>query len=71
MPELEEIILEKMKKGKEVPASDIYVEGFDNVEISQALLTLELDSRIELVRFSTLVREDGGLVSVGVYRRIQ
>ena len=70
MSQLEEIILKKIGKER-VLASDLYVRGYDNAELSQALLSLELDGKIELVDFETLVREDGGLVSVGVYRQKQ
>jgi hypothetical protein len=68
MIELEKKVLEKIgdKKRK---ASSIYIEGYDNAEIAQALLSLELDGKVELVDFETLVREDGGLISMGVYKK--
>jgi hypothetical protein len=68
MADLEEILLEKIGD-KEIPVSDIYVEGYDDVEIYQALLTLELFNKIEISKFNTIIREDGGLLSVGVYKK--
>lgn len=70
MSELEEKILEKIGSG-EKSASSLHIRGYGDSEISQALLTLELTDKIELVRFETLVREDGGLVSIGRYRKKQ
>ena len=70
MPKLKEILLEKIGD-KEVPASSLHVGGYEDIEISQALLTLELSGEIELVGYETLVREDGGLVSIGKYRKKQ
>jgi hypothetical protein len=66
---LMDVILEKIGND-EVAASDIYVEGYDDVEIYQALMILELSGEIELTDFHTIVREDGGLISVGIYKKI-
>lgn len=68
MSDLKEIILSKIGN-QEVPASDLYTAGYDDVEVYQALLTLELLDQIELVRFDTVVKEDGGLISIGVYKK--
>ena len=65
---LMDAVLEKIGDD-EVAASDIYVEGYDDVEIYQALMILELSGEIELTDFHTIVREDGGLISVGIYKR--
>ncbi len=65
---LMDAIKERIGDG-EVAASDIYVEGYDDVEIYQALMILELQGEIEQTDFHTIVREDGGLISVGVYKR--
>jgi hypothetical protein len=61
-------LLEKIGND-EVPASDLYVKGYDDVEIYQALMYLKLLNIIELTGFHTIVREDGGLISVGVYKK--
>jgi hypothetical protein len=62
-----ETILKKIGTN-EVPASDIYVKGYDDVEINQALMYLKLLGLIKLTGFHTIMREDGGLISVGVYK---
>lgn len=54
---------------EEVPASDLYMKGYDDVEICQALMYLKLLGLIKLTGFHTIVREDGGLISVGVYKK--
>lgn len=68
MNDLKEILLKKIGD-QEVPASDLYIENYDDVEVYQALLTLELQDKIELVGFNTIVREDGGLISIGIYKK--
>ena len=55
---------------KEVPASDIYINGYDDVEIYQALMYLKLLGLVKRTGFHTIVREDGGLFSVGIYKKI-
>ncbi len=68
MTELEEVILAKIGHRK-MKASSLTLEGYDRADIAQALLSLELAGKVELVEFETLVREDGGLISMGVYRK--
>ena len=54
---------------KEIPASDLDVKGYDNIEIYQALMYLKLLGLVKRTGFHTIVREDGGLFSVGIYTK--
>lgn len=66
--ELMKMVLEEIGND-EMPASDLYFNGYDDVEVYQALMYLKLLGILEMTGFHTIVREDGGLFSVGVYKR--
>ena len=54
---------------KEVLVTGIHISGWDEIQIYQALVALELSGKIRVTGFETIVREDGGLISIGKYKK--
>lgn len=69
MDELQKLILRKIDRESTIKAADLFIDGYDYSEVAQALLSLELDNKVECIGFGTAIRENHKPVLTYIYRR--